>query len=138
MLEPNDNIAEDAEERKYIPSFVYREAIIAKLGVLAIIMFFIFIAIAMISGCAGINIRLPDRDHPSCKIPWEQRPTCIDGVGCAEGFLCAKRGSSIGRCTYLDCCEPWRNGRLNSGDDFCGLHNKHTHDDAAPCSSDLQ
>ncbi len=138
MIEPNEIKSENADERKYIPSFVYREAILAKLGIMAIMMFFIFIAIAMISGCAGINIRLPDRDHPNCKIPWEQRRVCISGADCVEGFECAKRGSSIGRCTYLDCCDPWRNGRLNMGDDFCGPINKHTIDDAAPCSDDLQ
>jgi len=127
------------QERSYIPSFVYREAILAKLGVLAIMMFFIFIAIAMISGCAGINIRLPDRDHPNCKIPWEQRPTCISGADCVDGFECAKRGTSIGRCTYLDCCDPWRNRRLNMGGDFCGPNPKHhDDDDIIPCTTDIR
>ena len=49
MIEPNEINAEDADERKYIPGFVYREAIIGKLSVIAIILFFIFIAITMIS-----------------------------------------------------------------------------------------
>ena len=65
-------------------------------------------------------MRLPDRGHPACKVPWQQRDRCLSDVDCKTGYLCAKRGQMIGRCTYLDCCDPWRQGpRLMQGEDWC-------------------
>jgi hypothetical protein len=94
------------------------EMLIATLSMYAIIGFFIMIAIFLMTGCAHIG--LPDRDHPNCSIPWEQRTTCLSGADCGEEYRCAKRGNPVGRCTYIDCCDPWRNGpRLMSGHDWC-------------------
>ena len=86
------------------------EMIIANIGVLAIVLFFVFIAAMMVTSCAGI--RLPDRDHPLCSIPWENRLDCISNNECPENHECAYRGQTIGKCTYIDCCDPWR-GRGN-------------------------
>ena len=77
----------------------------------------------MLTGC-GLKYRLPDRNHPSCQVPYSQRPTCLEDSDCAQNFLCAYRGgfSSIeGRCTYIDCCDPWRNRRLEGGRSFCDI-----------------
>ena len=93
------------------------EMLIGTLSVAAIALFFIMITVAMISSCA--HIRLPDRDHPLCKVPWENRKTCLDASDCPEEFACARRGRSIGKCTYIDCCEPWRHGPRLLGADWC-------------------
>jgi len=70
------------------------------------------------AGCG--HVRLPDRDHPLCEKPWEKRTTCVSDAGCPDGFVCAHRGQAIGRCTYIDCCSPWRSGpKLHSGADWC-------------------
>ncbi len=86
------------------------EMLIAHLSMLAIALFFVIIAAMMIVSCAGI--KLPDRDHPLCKVPWENRLDCISNNECPDGHECAYRGSTIGKCTYIDCCDPWR-GRGN-------------------------
>ena len=96
------------------------EMLIATLSMLAIMAFFVMIAIVMMSGCSHINFRLPDRNHPNCSIPWDQRPTCISSADCGLDYECAKRGSVIGKCTYIDCCEPWRHGpKLLNGASWC-------------------
>ncbi len=85
---------------------------------------FLMIAILAMSGCAGINIRLPDRSHPACQVPYSQRPGCISDSDCAQNYLCAFRSgfnSVEGRCTYIDCCDPWRNRRLEGGRSFCDI-----------------
>ena len=92
---------------------------------LAITIFvFILIAILTITGCASIKFSLPDRDHPACQVPYSQRPTCLSDTDCAQNYLCAFRGgftSVEGRCTYIDCCDPWRNRRLEGGRTFCDI-----------------
>jgi len=100
-----------------------KQLYIAHLAKFAIMLFFIGISIAMLTGC-GLKYRLPDRSHPSCQVPYSQRPTCLEDSDCAQNFLCAYRGgfSSIeGRCTYIDCCDPWRNRRLEGGRSFCDI-----------------
>ena len=95
------------------------EARIGELATWAIFSFLLMMFIATCTGCSGMTFRLPDRDHPNCAIGWEQRPVCIDSSDCAESFLCAKRGTSVGRCTYIDCCDPWRNRGLYPDSSFC-------------------
>jgi len=91
-----------------------------------IVTFFIFLMIAILSmtGCATLSFRLPDRNHPACQVPYSQRPTCISDSDCAQSYLCAFRSgftSVEGRCTYIDCCDPWRNRRLEGGRSFCDI-----------------
>ena len=94
------------------------EMIIATAAIYAIIAFFVMIAVTLISSCG--HIRLPDRDHPNCSIPWNQRPTCTSPADCDLDYECARRGSVIGRCTYIDCCNPWRHGpKLLDGSSWC-------------------
>ena len=78
---------------------------------------FLGVYIASLEGCAGMS--LPNRDHPNCKIKWSDRPVCIDASDCSDEFRCAFRGNNIGRCTYVDCCNPWR----NRGYDFTSCTN---------------
>jgi len=80
-----------------------------------------FIIILCLFVSCGIRFSLPDRNHPNCKIPWDQRKPCLDSSDCAPEHECAHRGFSVGRCTYFDCCEPWRNRRLERGKNWCGL-----------------
>ena len=75
------------------------------------------IFIIVLAGCAHIS--LPDRDHPLCEIPWEQRTDCISDAGCPDYFVCARRGQAVGRCTYIACCEPWRSGPRLLGESWC-------------------
>ena len=70
----------------------------------------------MVTSCG--HIRLPDRSK--CTIPWEQRKDCINETQCGPEEVCAHRGRTIGKCTLIDCCNPWRNGpRLMHGADWC-------------------
>ena len=72
----------------------------------------------VLAGCA--SWRLPNRAHPNCKIPWENRKTCISDRNCGPDEICAHRGQAIGKCTYIDCCDPWRSGpKLRGGADWC-------------------
>lgn len=94
---------------------IYWEMVIAEFAMWLILGFFIMIAA---SQCNCGHIRLPDRSR--CVTPWEQRVDCIDDTQCGAEEICAKRGRTIGKCTLIDCCNPWRNGpRLMSGDDWC-------------------
>jgi len=70
----------------------------------------------LIASCAHWS--LPNR--ALCVTPWEQRKDCISNANCTPEERCAKRGSAIGKCTLVDCCEPWR-GRpsIKSGYDWC-------------------
>ena len=87
------------------------------------IIFLLMLTLAMavlfsfLLGCAGM--RLPNRDHPACTIPYSQRPVCLTNANCSMGYLCSFRSGPLGRCTYEDCCNPWRNRRLERGDSFC-------------------
>ena len=94
------------------------EMLIGNLSVFLIVLFFVFIIAMMITSCAGI--RLPDRNHPLCSVPWENRVDCISNKDCPDNHECAYRGQPVGKCTYLDCCDPWR-GRGNHamGRDWC-------------------
>jgi len=112
MTEPEDHKDPDVLNAEF-------EAIIGSIAVWAIFGFFLIMFIATCCGCAGTTFRLPDRNHPNCEITWEERPVCIQDSDCAEAFLCAKRGTSVGRCTYIDCCEPWRNRGLYPDSSFC-------------------
>ena len=96
------------------------EMIIGTISMAAIALFFCMIIIAMISSCSNIRFRLPDRDHPLCKVPWNSRIDCLDDSDCPQNHVCAHRGRAIGKCTYIDCCEPWRHGpRFLSTADWC-------------------
>ena len=81
----------------------------------AVIVLLFLVAATMISGCGHIS--LPDRSK--CVIPWEQRKPCISDSECAPDQLCAFRGQAVGKCTLLDCCDPWRNRSLESGKNWC-------------------
>lgn len=83
--------------------------------VLAVVALLFLVAATMISGCATWS--LPDRSQ--CVIPWEQRKTCVQDSDCAPDQLCALRGRAVGKCTLLDCCDPWRNKRMESGKNWC-------------------
>ena len=93
----------------------FKEMLIGTIAMYAIVLFFIMIAIAMITSC-GIRFRLPDRSK--CVIPWSERKDCIDDTQCEFDEVCAHRGRAVGKCTLLDCCYPWRNGPvfLNEAD----------------------
>ncbi len=71
------------------------------------------------AGCAGLNLNLPDRTK--CTRTWQQGKECVSDVDCNESLdeVCAFRGHPTGRCVMMDCCDPWRNGRLESGNDWC-------------------
>ena len=70
----------------------------------------------MTVGCAGITLA----DRTKCTVPWGERPSCATDHDCDGDKICAHRGSSIGRCTLIDCCDPWRdNGRHGGGDNWC-------------------
>ncbi len=101
------------------------ELFCAKLILIVLISLAMAVFFSFILGCAGI--RLPNRDHPNCAIPYSQRPACLTNSDCSVGYLCARRGAPLGRCTYEDCCNPWRNRRLERGDDFCNdeFHDQH-------------
>lgn len=77
--------------------------------------FILVLAAAMISSCG--HIRLPDRSK--CVIPWDERKTCVSDSDCAPDQLCAFRGRPMGKCTLVDCCDPWRNRRLERGKSWC-------------------
>ena len=113
QADERDPGAREADRRAII------EAKIGALATWAIFGFMLMMFISTCTGCAGTTFRLPDRDHPNCAIAWEERPVCIDDSSCAEAFLCAKRGSAIGRSTYIDCCDPWRNRGLYPDTSFC-------------------
>ena len=83
----------------------------------AIYVLLFLVAATMISGCS--HIRLPDRSR--CVIPWDERKTCVADSDCAPDQLCAFRGHAVGKCTLLDCCDPWRNRRLESEKNWCTL-----------------
>ncbi len=94
------------------------EMLIAKVSIFAIIMFFLMIAMALVFSCG--HIRLPNRNHPNCSIPWNERPNCLTSRDCALDFECAHRGGAVGKCTYIDCCQPWRHGpRILNEADWC-------------------
>ena len=93
-----------------------REMLIGTIAIMAIGAFFLMIIITMVTSCG--HIRLPDRSK--CTIPWEQRKDCINETQCGPEEVCAHRGRTIGKCTLIDCCNPWRNGpRLMHGADWC-------------------
>ncbi len=83
-----------------------------KVSVLLVLAFFIG---QTATGCAGI--RLPDRSK--CTVPYGERKECLADVDCDREELCAFRGNPVGRCTLEDCCEPWRNRRMETGGDWC-------------------
>jgi len=96
----------------------FKEMLIGTIAMYAIVLFFIMIAIAMVTSCSHIRFRLPDRSK--CVIPWEQRKDCINDRQCGPEEVCAHRGRAIGKCTLIDCCEPWRNGpRIMPDADWC-------------------
>jgi hypothetical protein len=106
------------------------------------IIFLILLSLAMavlfsfLLACAGI--RLPNRDHPNCAVPYSQRPLCVSTADCSMGFQCAYRGHALGRCTYEDCCDPWRNRRLERGDTFCNDKNRDQRGNICkPCRSEV-
>jgi hypothetical protein len=108
---------EECDRRCQLVQHLKLEVICAKLVFLFCLGIVLLLLLSQIVGCG--HVRLPNRDHPNCNIPHTQRPVCISNADCAQDFLCAKRGSEIGRCTYIDCCDPWRNRRLEKGDSFC-------------------
>ena len=72
----------------------------------------------MTVGCSGLNFNLPDRSM--CTTPWEKRVTCRSDHECEGDQLCARRGTVEGRCTPIDCCDPWRNnGNHAMSNDWC-------------------
>ena len=81
--------------------------------------YFILLTIAA-TACAHFS--LPNRNHQLCNIPWDKRDPCLTDSDC-DGLpmhICAHRGQVIGKCTYIECCDPWRNGpRLMNGADWC-------------------
>ena len=75
------------------------------------------LATLVIMTCCG-HIRLPDRTK--CVTPWEERKDCISDRQCSYDQLCAKRGRVIGKCTLIDCCDPWcGQPGIKSGYDWC-------------------
>ena len=95
---------------------INRELLLSNAISLAVIVGLLFlVAAAMISGCS--HMRLPDRSK--CVIPWDERKTCVADSDCAPDQLCAFRGRTVGKCTLVDCCDPWRNRRLESGKNWC-------------------
>jgi len=112
---------EAIEDRCKLVEHLKFELVCAKIVFLICAGLLFILLFSMALGCG--HMRLPDRDHPACTIPYSQRPVCITDSECATGFLCAKRGWDIGRCTYQDCCEPWRNRRLEGGGSFCESDN---------------
>lgn len=92
------------------------EAKIGELAMWAILGFIIMMFVTSMFGCA--TWRLPDRTK--CVTPWEERKDCISNKECGYDQLCAKRGFAIGKCTLIDCCDPWRGQPgIKSGYDWC-------------------
>ena len=105
----------------------YKEMLIGTIAMYAIGLFFVMIMIVMISSCSHVRFRLPDRSK--CAIPWAERKDCIDERQCRPDEICAHRGRTIGKCTLIDCCEPWRSGpKLMGGYDWC-THEENQLDD---------
>ena len=78
----------------------------------------VFLVGRMAVGCSSLNFNLPDRSV--CTTPWEKRATCHADHECEGDQLCARRGTIEGRCTSIDCCDPWRNnGNHAMGNDWC-------------------
>tara|TARA_R100000008_G_scaffold40584_1_gene23284 strand:- start:862 stop:1197 length:336 start_codon:yes stop_codon:yes gene_type:complete len=95
---------------------INKELLFANAVSLIAVAILLFLAAAlMISGCAHIG--LPDRSK--CVIPWEERKTCVADSDCAPDQVCAFRGRAMGKCTLLDCCDPWRNRNLETGKNWC-------------------
>ena len=90
---------------------------LAELVMWALLGFFMAVLITINCNCA--TWRLPDRDHSHCKIPWENRITCVIDAGCPADHVCARRRAGLGKCTYIDCCDPWRHGPRLLGADWC-------------------
>ena len=77
-----------------------------------------FVLATFISAMCCAHWRLPDRTK--CVTPWEERKDCISNKECGYDQLCAKRGFAIGKCTLIDCCDPWRGQPgIKSGYDWC-------------------
>jgi len=94
------------------------DTLVGKVSMFAVALLFVFVAVMMITSCAGI--RLPDRDHPLCDIPWDNRLDCISNNECPDNHECAYRGQTVGKCTYIDCCDPWRGrGHHAMGRSWC-------------------
>ena len=78
----------------------------------------VFLVGRMAVGCSSLNFNLPDRSV--CTTPWEKRATCHADHECEGDQMCARRGTIEGRCTLIDCCDPWRNnGKHATGNDWC-------------------
>ena len=93
-----------------------KEMITVTLSVIVAALFFVVVATIMVSGCAHMSI--PDRSQ--CVIPWEQRKPCISDKECSPDQTCAFRGLSVGKCTLLECCDPWRDrGKHATGKNWC-------------------
>ena len=90
---------------------------LANLFGFAILGFIIGVIFTSMSNCA--SWRLPDRSHPHCSVPWESRIVCLDNSVCTTDHVCARSGQAVGRCTYIDCCDPWRSGPKLLGTDWC-------------------
>ena len=104
------------EEKKPLSKSLRLEMIIAHLSIFAIFLFFIMIAAALVASCG--HIRLPDRSR--CTVPWSKRVDCFTERDCGIEEVCAFRGRVVGKCTLIDCCEPWRHGPRFLGErDWC-------------------
>jgi hypothetical protein len=114
---------EECDRRCKMVEHLKYEVVCAKVTLLICLGLALILLMSQLVACG--HVKLPDRNHPSCNIPHTQRPICISDSDCASNFLCAKRGSAIGRCTYIECCEPWRNRRLEGGESFCEGDNMH-------------
>lgn len=110
---------QEFEDTKTLPlnKSIKRKLFIVNLAFTGVLAFFLIIILSMITHCG--HWRLPDRSR--CTIPWEQRPTCLSDNDCGREQLCAFRGNVIGRCTLVDCCDPWRNRRLENSYNSCNL-----------------
>ena len=103
-------------EEKELDTPAYLEARLGALAMWAILGFIVMMFITSMFGCA--TWRLPDRTK--CVTPWEERKDCISNAECGWDEECAKRGFAIGKCTLLDCCDPWRGQPgIRSGYDWC-------------------
>jgi len=75
----------------------------------------VFSAIFMI-GCAGVKLG----DRSNCTTKWEERKPCISEGDCSPDQVCMFRnGISVGKCSDVDCCDPWRHRDLKTGANWC-------------------
>jgi len=83
---------------------------------------YIFLVLSAIILTSCSHIRLADPSN--CSVDWEERKPCITENECAPTQVCTFRyGLSVGKCSDLDCCDPWRDRNLKTGANWCEDNN---------------